>query len=183
MLGVLLIWNVPPVHRELDINAFHLTEQTAPEVPAHIEALKRDRALTRQTLDAIGAAVRETEGEITKLDSEFHNAQRALEDVSASVGPVREQIVSAAANLAAQERLIEKLDATAAEITDLQAAINVWLNDAKAARVRKMLAPTSSIGFQFSKMRLGQYLLALGHSATLSRGVDTLQARIDQGQI
>ena len=46
------------------------------------------------------------------LDGELHNAQRALEDVTASVGPVREQIVRAAANLAAQQRFIEKLDET-----------------------------------------------------------------------
>ena len=179
-VGRLAHLECPTCHRELDINAFHLTEQTAPEVQAHIEALKRDRALTRQTLDAIGTTVRATEGEITKLDSEFHNAQRALEDVSASVGPVREQIVSAAANLAAQERLIEKLDATAAEITDLQAAINVWLNDAKAARVQEDAGTDIEHRISIFKNALGQYLLALGHSATLSRGVDTL--RIDQGQ-
>jgi hypothetical protein len=179
-VGRLAHLECPTCHRELDMNAFHLTEQTAPEVEAHIEALKRDRALTRQTLDAIGTTIRATEAEIAKLDSEFHNAQRALEDVSASVGPVREQIVRAAANLAAQERLIEKLDATAAEITELQAAIDTWRNDAKAARMQGRAGTDIEYRTSVFSKALGQYLLALGHSAAVSRGVDTL--RIDQGQ-
>jgi hypothetical protein len=162
------------------MNAFHLTEQTAAEVQAHIEALKRDRALTRQTLDAIGTTIRATEAEIAKLDREFHNAQRALEDVSASVGPVREQIVRAAANLAAQERLIEKLDATATEIKELQTAIDAWLNDAKAARMQGGAGTDIDHRTSVFNNALGQYLLALGHSAAVNRGVDTL--RMDQGQ-
>jgi DNA repair exonuclease SbcCD ATPase subunit len=154
-VGRLAHLECPTCHRELDMNAFHLTEQTAPEVQAHIEALKRDRTLTRQTLDAIGTTIRATEAEIVKLDSDFHNAQRALEDVSASVGPLREQIVRAAANLAAQERLIEKLDATAAEIKELQKAIDAWLSDAKAARTQGGAGRASSIGYPSSTTRLG----------------------------
>ena len=188
-VGRLAHLECPTCHREhLDIDAFHLTEQTAPEVQAHIEALKRDRALTRRTLDAVMTTIRAMEAQIGRprpastppaavrslalvpqcgyrgdpvpsgdvavaphryarsprkvqvhnigsrasrnhpakqipcggLDIEFHNAQRTLEDVSASVGPVREQIIRAAANLAAQERSIERLDATAAEIDEIQ---------------------------------------------------------------
>lgn len=63
----------PTCHRELDMNAFHLTEQTAPEVEAHIEALRRDRALIRQTLNAIGTTIRATDAEVAKLDGELHN--------------------------------------------------------------------------------------------------------------
>jgi hypothetical protein len=106
--------------------------------------------------------------------------QRALEDVSASVGPVREQIVHAAANLAAQERLIEKLDATAAEVKELQTAIDAWLNDAKAGRMQSGAGTDIEHRISVFNKALGQYLLALGHSAAVSRGVDTL--RMDQGQ-
>jgi hypothetical protein len=179
-VGRLAHLECPTCHRELDMNAFHLTEQTAPEVQAHIEALKRDRALTRKTLDAIDATIRATEAGIAKLDSEFHNAQRALEDVSASVGPVREQIVRAAANLAAQERLIERLDETAAEIEELQSATDAWLSDAKAARMPGGAGTDIEHRTSIFNNTLGQYLLALGHSGAVSRGVDTL--RMDQGQ-
>ena len=179
-VGRLAHLECPTCHRELDMNAFHLTEQTAPEVQAHIEALKRDRSLTRQTLDAIGTTIRSAEAEIVKLDGDFHNAQRTLEDVSAAVGPVREQIVRAAANLAAQERLIEKLGATAAEINELQAAIDAWLDDAKAARVQGVAGTDIEHRTSVFNNALGQYLLALGHSAAVNRGVDTL--RMDQGQ-
>jgi hypothetical protein len=178
-VGRLAHLECPTCHRELDLNAFHLTEQTAPEVQAHIEALKRDQALTRQTLDAIGTTIRTTEAEIAKLDREFHNAQRALEDVSASVGPVREQIVRAAANLAAQERLIENLDATAAEIKELQTAIDTWLDDAKAAQSQGGADTDIEHRISVFTKALAQYLLALGHSAAVSRGVETL--RMDQG--
>ena len=179
-VGRLAHLECPTCHRELDMNAFHLTEQTAPEVQAHIEALKRDRALTRKTLEAIGATIRATEARIAKLDSEFHNAQRALEDVSASVGPVREQIVRAAANLAAQERLIERLHETAAEIEELQTATDTWLNDAKAARMPGGAGTDIEHRASVFNNTFGQYLLALGHSGTVSRGVDTL--RMDHGQ-
>jgi hypothetical protein len=179
-VGRLAHLECPTCHRELDMNSFHLTEQTAAEVEAHIEALKRDRALTRQTLDAIGTTIRTTEAEIAKLDGELHNAQRALEDVSASVGPVREQIVRAAANLAAQERLIERLDSTAAEIKELQTAIDTWLDEAKTARMQGAAATDIEYRTSVFTSALAQYLLALGHSAAASRGVETL--RIDQGQ-
>jgi AAA domain-containing protein len=179
-VGRLAHLECPTCHRELDIDAFQLTEQTAPEVQAHIEALKRDRALTRRTLDAIGATIRATEAQIAKIDGEFHIAERALEDVSASVGPVREQIVNAAANLAAQERLIEKLDRTSAEIKELQTAIEAWLRDAKAAHMQDAAGTDIEHRTSVFNSALGQYLLALGHSAAKNRGVATL--RLDQGQ-
>ena len=157
-----------------------MTEQTAPEVQAHIEALKRDRALTRRTLDAVMMTIRAMEAQIAGLDIEFHNAQRTLDDVSASVGPVREQIIRAAANLAAQERSIERLDATAAEIDEIQTAINAWLEDAKAARILDGASTDIDRRTSVFTRAFGQYLRALGHSAAIAYGVDTL--RLDQGK-
>ena len=179
-VGRLAHLECPTCHRELDIDAFHLTEQTAPEVQAHTEALKCDRALTRRTLDAFATTIRATEAQIAGLDIEFHNAQRTLEDVSASVGPVREQIVRAAANVAAQERAIDKLDATATEIEELQTAINEWLEDAKAARIQGGASTDIERRISVFNHALGQYLLALGHSAAVDHGVDNL--RLDKGQ-
>ena len=166
-VGRLAHLECPTCHRELSIDAFHLTEQTAPEVQAHIEALKRDRALTRRTLDAIMTTIRAMEAQIAGLDIELHNAQRTLEDVSASVGPVREQIVRAAANLAAQERSIERLDATAAELEEIQTAINAWLEDAKATRVQGNARTDIERRTSVFNRALGQYLRALGHSAAI----------------
>jgi hypothetical protein len=179
-VGRLAHLECPTCHRELDADAFNLNEQTGPEVQAHIEALKRDRAVTRQTLTAIGAAIRATEAEIVKLDGEFHNAQRALEDVSASVGPVREQIVRAAANLAAQERLIEKLQTTESDLDELQTAINSWLDEARAARTQGGAGTDIDHRLSVFTRALGQYLVALGHSAAVDRGVDGL--RLDPAQ-
>ena len=179
-VGRLTHLECPTCHRELDTTAFHLTEQTAPEVAAHIEALKRDRSLTRQTLAAIGNAIRTTEAQISTMDNELHGAQRVLEDVSASVGPVREQIVQTAASLAVQERLVERLDATSNDIDELQKAINEWVGEAKATRGQSASITDIEYRVDVFKRRLGQYLLALGHSAAVNRGVDTL--RIDQGQ-
>ena len=179
-VGRLAHLECPTCHRELDIDAFHLTEQTAPEVQAHTEALKRDRGLTRRTLDAISRTIRATEAQIAGLDIEFHNAQQTLEDVSASVGPVREQIVRAAANLAAQERSVEKLDATVAELDEIQTAINAWLRDAKAARIQDDATTDIERRALVFKHTLGQYLRALGHSAAITYGVDSL--RLDQGR-
>ena len=49
---------VPDLPSRTRCRCFNLTEQTGPEVQAHIEALKRDRVLTRQTLNAIGTIIR-----------------------------------------------------------------------------------------------------------------------------
>lgn len=179
-VGRLAHLECPTCHRELDTEAFALTEQTGPEVQAHIEALKRDRVLTRQTMNAIATVIRTTEAEMAKLDGELHNAQRALENVTASVGPVREQIVRAAANLAAQERFIEKLDETDASIDELQKAVDAWLAEAKTAHALSGAGIDIDARVAVFTKALGQYLLALGHSAVVDRGVADL--RLDAGQ-
>jgi DNA repair exonuclease SbcCD ATPase subunit len=179
-VGRLAHLECPTCHRELDINAFQLTKQTAIEVQDHIEALKRDRALTRQTAEAISAYIRGVEASISELDGELNNAQRTLEDVNASVGPVREQIIRAAASLAAQERLIEKLNSTEMDIGDLQTAIDSWLAEAKAARTQGVVNTDIEHRLAIFKQALGQYLIALGHGGAENRGVDTL--RLDEAQ-
>jgi DNA repair exonuclease SbcCD ATPase subunit len=179
-VGRLAHLECPTCHRELDADAFQLNEQTGAEVEAHIEALKRDRALTRQTLNALDAVIRTTEAKISSVDAELHNAQRTLEDVTASVGPVREQIVRAAANLASQERVIEKLDESAAAIDELQASIDSWLQEARTARAQGGASSDIAERISVFSKALGQYLLALGHSAASDRGVADL--RLDTGQ-
>jgi hypothetical protein len=164
-VGRLTHLECPTCHRELDIDAFSLNDQTAPEVQAHIEALKRDRTLTRQTLRALHAAIRTTEAEIQRLDSELHNAQRVLEDVTSAVGPVREQIVQAAANLHAEERLLEKLRETEETLSDLQTAINQWLKDAQEAKPNAGAGTDIEHRLSVFAQALGQYLTALGHGA------------------
>lgn len=179
-VGRLTHLECPTCHRELDLEQFQLTEQTAPEVEAHIEALKRDRALTRQSLISLSTTLRAIEAEITRTDGELRNAQRALEDVEASVGPVREQIVKAAADLAAQERLIDRLHSAETDLRELQASINNWVSEAKATQ--NDIDGTTDIERRTStfKHELGQYLLALGHSAAVNRGIESL--RFDIGQ-
>jgi hypothetical protein len=157
-----------------------LTDQSAAEVEAHTEALKRDRTLTRHTLDAIRTTIQTAEAEIANLNAEFHSAQRALEDVSAAAGPVREQIVRAASDLASEERRIERLDSIAVEIQELQSAIDAWLLDAQAARIQTGIVTDIEHRKAVFIKALGDYLLALGHSAAVSRGVDTL--RFEEGQ-
>ncbi len=179
-VGRLAHLECPTCHRELDIDAFQLNDQSAPEVHAHIEALKRDRALTKHTLSALDTRMRVTEAEVTKIDGELHNAQRTLEDVSATVGPVREQIVQAASNLAAQERFIERLDTTVNDLDELQKAIDQWLVDAKTAHPQEDISSDIARRVSVFTGALGEYLLALGHSAALDKGVGTL--RLDQGQ-
>ncbi len=179
-VGRLTHLECPTCHRELDLEQFHLTEQTAPDVEAHIEGLKRDRTLTKQTLVGLAATLRAIEAEITRTDTELRNAQRALEDVDATVGPVREQIVKAAADLAAQERLIDRLHATQADLEELQGAIDNWISEARATQLGDESATDieqRALAFRHS---LGQYLVALGHSAAVARGVAAL--RFESGQ-
>lgn len=170
----------PTCHRALNAEDFNLTEQTAPEVLAHIEALKRDRALIKRSLDGMRSAIRASEGARERLDADFRSAEQALEDVQTTVGPAREQLVRTASELSTQERRIERLDATAAELDELQRASDAWLFEAKAARPAAS-APTDILERKrvFAET-LGQYLIALGHSGALSTGVTAL--RFEDGQ-
>lgn len=179
-VGRLTHLECPTCHRDLDLEQFQLTEQTGPEVEAHIEALKRDRALTKQTLESLAVTLRAIESEITRTDGELRNAQRALEDVEASVGPVREQIVKAAADLAAQERLIDRLLSTQADLKELQDAVDNWIAEAKSTQIDVESATDIERRTSTFRNALGQYLVALGHSAAVNRGVESL--RFDFGQ-
>ena len=179
-VGRLAHLECPTCHRELDLEQFQLTEQTGPEVAAHIEALKRDRTLTRQTLVMLSTSLRAIEAETTRIDGELRNAQRALEDVEASVGPVREQIVKAAADLAAQERLIDRLHNTEADLRELQSAIDKWVSEARSTQLDVEGATDVERRTSIFRQELGQYLLALGHSAAVNRGIGSL--RFDFGQ-
>lgn len=179
-VGRLTHLECPTCHRELDLEQFHLTEQTAPDVEAHIEGLKRDRTLTKQTLVGLSATLRAIEAEITRTDTELRNAQRALEDVDATVGPVREQIVKAAADLATQERLIDRLHATQADLEELQGAIDNWISEARATQIDVESATDIEQRASAFRHALGQYLVALGHSAAVARGVAAL--RFESGQ-
>jgi hypothetical protein len=179
-VGRLTHLECPTCHRDLDLEQFQLTEQTGPEVEAHIEALKRDRALTKQTLESLAITLRAIESEITRTDGELRNAQRALEDVEASIGPVREQIVKAAADLAAQERLIDRLLSTEADLKELQDGVDNWIAEAKSTQIDVESATDIERRTLTFRNALGQYLVALGHSAAVSRGVDLLRFEFGQ---
>jgi hypothetical protein len=75
---------------------------------------------------------------------------------------------------------MDRLDRTMAEIEELQAAINAWLKDAQAAKTQAGVVTDIERRLSVFKDALGQYLLALGHSAARNRGVGEL--RLDQGQ-
>jgi hypothetical protein len=164
-VGRLESMECPTCHRDLEPETFHLTEQTASAVSAHIEAIKRDRDLVRRNVEALTQRIVGLQAELARTDDDFRSAERALATVTAAVGTVREQLAGTAANLSATERRLDRLAETESDVDELQREIQAWLDEAAGIE----LVPFETADLQ---RRLGaftdalrQYLLALGHSA------------------
>ena len=102
-------------------------------------------------------------------------AGRALQAVNAATSTMREQLVQAAANLAATERLLDRLSQTVEELAALQAEVEDWGTQAGAAL--EMDHGTSDLGrrVQLFRSALGRYLIGLGHSAVAPENVEEVR--------
>ena len=154
----------PTCHRDLDPAIFGLTKQSAESVASHIEALKSDRELIQKNQEALAASVQSSVAEISGVDGELREAEKALVSVNAAVGSFREQIVATAAELSAAEREFERVWEAAKKIDELQKSIDRWTADARA-----FIAATESLVKQPDSREaflanLRKYLVALGHS-------------------
>jgi hypothetical protein len=165
----------PTCHRDLDPETFALSMQTGDEVEAHIAALKRDRALMKNNLDALAASIRTKTGEIGGLDERLRDAERALTTVTDAVGTVREQLANRAAELSAAERELDRVGEWKREIAQFQSEIDNWF-----AEVRS-LGDLDSVQTDIEKRRselqnsLAKYLAELGHSSVTDSNVATLR--------
>jgi DNA repair exonuclease SbcCD ATPase subunit len=68
----------PTCHRDMDASLFGLSSQSAESVAAQIEALKRDRELMRKKIDSLDASIKLAGANISELDSQIRDADRAL---------------------------------------------------------------------------------------------------------
>lgn len=165
----------PTCHRDLDLASFKLSAHSVDEVAAHVEALKRDRAMMRRSIEPLLNAVAATEAALLNVDIELREAERALATVTAAVGPIREQLARTAANLSAYERRLDRLTDTVQEIDEIQAAIERWLNAARTATAIPPAADDLKSRVEEFRRALERYLRAFGHSAILDAGVGSLR--------
>ena len=112
----------PTCHRSLDLSTFDLTSQSASSVEAHIEALKRDLALTFANIETARARTIRVPAEVGLIEKQLMDRERALATVNMAVGSAREQLAKAAADLSAVESEIDRMSALADELRHLQAA-------------------------------------------------------------
>lgn len=155
----------PTCHRDLDPSTFHLTEQSAQSVEAHIEGLKRDRELVSKNVQALQEQRLSAEAELVRVDEEFREAERALATVNLAVGTFREQITQTALTLATVERQSARLDEVLQDLEELQHEVDHWVDAARAAIAadKKQADPSRRRAAFLAAFR--RYLLALGHSA------------------
>lgn len=155
----------PTCHRNLDPATFALTDQSKESVSVHIEALKRDRELMSKNSHAIEARLTTTQAEITRVDGELRDAERALETVNAAVGTVREQLAKTVADLTAVERAIDRVAEAATEMSELQSTVDAWIAHARGAeQITQVTAELERRRAAFVDA-LRRYVVALGHSA------------------
>jgi DNA repair ATPase RecN len=164
----------PTCHRDLEPAIFGLTKQSAESVASHIVALKSDRELIQRNQEALAASVRSSIAEISRVDGELREAEKALTSVNAAVGSFREQIVATAAELSATERESERVREAAKKIDELQKSIDRWIADTRAfiaATEGVVKQPESREAFLAN---LRKYLVALGHSEVAESNAQTV---------
>jgi hypothetical protein len=164
-IGRLSVMECPTCHRDIDLNAFQLEQQSSESVLAHIEALKRDRDLIRKNVESLEDALEKMRAEAARVDGEFQDAERTLQMVNQSIGTTREQLAETAGQVTATEKVIDRLDEAASALDELQDATNRWLEEARA--VQQLVAPVSDLAVRVRAFTesLRLYLVALGHSA------------------
>ncbi|MBZ0234744.1 MAG: hypothetical protein K8M05_20605 [Deltaproteobacteria bacterium] len=177
-IGRLDVVECPTCHRSVDPSTFGLTTQSRGTVEAHIEALKRDRALVlenvRHTLDQ----VTRLSAEVASIDERLRLAERGLDAVNATAGAVREQLAKTATDLAALERELERNLSIAAEIDELQGVIDKWLQEAEdLVSVQPEPGDLEARRTRF-EAALRTQLVALGHSGVSPE--DLPHVRLDE---
>jgi hypothetical protein len=154
----------PTCHRDLDVESFGLSSQSADFVRAHIEALKSDRELLIKNHESLIANIDTAMARGTQIAGELRNAERALTTVTDAVGPLREQLAVITAQLTAAERESERLEGAAAEIDTLQQSIDRWVADANRFSMPQTSATDIDEKLKAFTDLLRKYLVALGHS-------------------
>jgi DNA repair exonuclease SbcCD ATPase subunit len=155
----------PTCHRSLDQAAFALTTQSIPQVEAHIDALEHDRSLIRANVASAEEQATRLAAELSRAEEQLRSAERALAVVNAAVGSVREQLAKTATDLASVEREIDKTAALGADLTELQRAIDTWLQEAEATAAPQFPQVDLARRRATFEQSLQVLLRALGHSA------------------
>jgi DNA repair exonuclease SbcCD ATPase subunit len=155
----------PTCHRDLDPATFALTAQTDASVSTHIEALKRDRDLMRRNLHSIKANLDIKSSTLVEVEDELRDAERALINVTSSVGTLREQVARIASDLNRAERGVERIRDAHREIDELQGSVSRWVSDASALTQPGVATPELDLRRGAFLDALRKYLIALGHSA------------------
>ncbi|MBZ5613240.1 MAG: hypothetical protein LAO23_04455 [Acidobacteriia bacterium] len=133
-----------------------------------VDALKRDHELMSSNLQAVEARLTSTQAEFVRVESELRDFERSLVTVNAAIGSVREQLAKTAVELTTVERRLDQVIEASTELDKLQAAVNGWLNDAKATQQLGQLQTDLQSRLEIFLRHLQEYLVALGHSALLA---------------
>lgn len=165
----------PTCHRDLDPSTFALSRQSLQEVEAHIEGLRRDRALMRSNAAGIRAAMSSQAGALALADEKLREAEQTITSVAEAVGTVREQLTRRAADLSAAEREQDRVSEVKRLVAELQAEIDAWIKRANAlealddTRTDVLLRRTR---FQEALVR---YIRDLGHNGVMAENIEKLR--------
>ncbi|HEY6421354.1 MAG TPA: hypothetical protein VIX59_20335 [Candidatus Binataceae bacterium] len=174
-IGRLINVECPTCHRFLDPSTFDVSTQSAGQVEAHIDALERDRLLVSANLQSAEAQTTRLAAELSRVDEQLRTAERALANVNAAAGSIREQLARVASDLASAEREIDRNAALADELAKIQLAIDNWLAEMSAEEK----APSTEVDLALRRSSfvasLRTLLRALGHSAITTNSESALR--------
>jgi DNA repair exonuclease SbcCD ATPase subunit len=164
-IGRLDLVECPTCHRDLDPSTFQLTDQSAPSVQAHIEALSKQRVLIQANIASLEAENARLQHELGVVGDTLTAAERGLATVNQAVGTMREGLAKIATDLAAAERELDAQRAFTRGLAELEANVKRWIEEVRAAAEREIDLSDLRERVATFEGRLRSQLLALGHSA------------------
>ncbi len=169
----------PTCHRDLEPATFSLSRQSADEIAAYIETLRRDRALMRSNRESIRTASEAQAGNLTVIDEKLRESERTLTSVTDAVGVVREQLTKRAADLSAAEREQDRAVSTRAQIAQFQSEIDGWLRRADALEAKAEVITDIARRRARLQESLAQFVRELGHNAITPENIASLRIEED----
>jgi hypothetical protein len=171
----------PTCHRDLDPSTFALSRQSLQEVEAHIEGLRRDRALMKSNATSIRGAMSSQAGALAIVDEKLREADQTITSVADAIGTVREQLTRRAADLSAAEREQDRVSEVKRLVAQLQDEIDTWIKRANALDALDDIRTDVLVRRTHFQQALIRYVRELGHNGVMAENIDKL--RLDEDYV
>ena len=171
----------PTCHRDLDPSTFALSRQSSEEVEAHIEGLRRDRALMKSNAVSIRGAMASQAGALAIVDERLREAETTITSVADAIGTVREQLTRRASDLSAAEREQDRVSEVKRLVSQLQEEVDVWIKRVNALEGLDDVRTDVLVRRTRFQEALIRYVRDLGHNGVMAENIEKL--RLDEDYV